>query len=123
MASAISAISAISAFPRAVRTVVDMWNLTRPIVFDVLIFRQQKITAMSSLPQVSGFSFSLFTPSSIRFGPRLGEAILKRAEQTEIRIQTPHFLTTTSRGVIPHLSRDHYGSSGIHWVNVPFESL
>ncbi|XP_006458792.1 hypothetical protein AGABI2DRAFT_115808 [Agaricus bisporus var. bisporus H97] len=78
---------------------------------------------MSSLPQVSGFSFSLFTPSSIRFGPRLGEAILKRAEQTEIRIQTPHFLTTTSRGVIPHLSRDHYGSSGIHWVNVPFESF
>jgi queuine tRNA-ribosyltransferase len=72
---------------------------------------------------MSGFSFSLLTPPSVRFGPRLGEFILKRIEQDEIQIQTPNFLTTTSRGVIPHLSRDHYGSSGISWVNVPFESL
>ncbi len=78
---------------------------------------------MSGLPFIPSLSFSLLTPSTTRFGPRLGNILLNRNEQSEVQIQTPNFLTSTSRGVIPHLSRDHYGSPGISWINVPFESL
>ncbi|KXN87057.1 hypothetical protein AN958_09403 [Leucoagaricus sp. SymC.cos] len=79
---------------------------------------------MSGLPTVPGMSFSLLTPPTTRFGPRLGTVLLKRPGSTaEISIQTPSFLASTSRGVIPHLSRDHYGSTGIRWVNLPFESF
>ncbi|KAJ3567193.1 hypothetical protein NP233_g6528 [Leucocoprinus birnbaumii] len=72
---------------------------------------------------MSNLSFSLLTPPTTRFGPRLGTFCFKRSEGSEIQIQTPGFLTSTSRGVIPHLSRDHYASSAIRWVNLPFESF
>ncbi|KAF9443725.1 hypothetical protein P691DRAFT_712883 [Macrolepiota fuliginosa MF-IS2] len=78
---------------------------------------------MSGHSPIPGLFFSLLTPSATRFGPRLGNVLLKRDEQTEIQIQTPSYLASTSRGVIPHLSRDHYASSGIRWVNIPFESF
>ncbi|KAF8162653.1 tRNA-guanine(15) transglycosylase-like protein, partial [Crassisporium funariophilum] len=41
-----------------------------------------------------------------------------------IHIQTPNLLTATSRGVVPHLSRDHHKlTNAIRWVNVPFETF
>ncbi|KAG9311794.1 hypothetical protein JVU11DRAFT_8041 [Chiua virens] len=41
-----------------------------------------------------------------------------------ITIDTPNIFVGTSRGVVPHLSRDHVnGSDAIQWINVPFESL
>jgi hypothetical protein len=79
--------------------------------------------AMSGLSPAPGLSFSLLTPATTRFCPRLGTVILKRPEHNDVQVQTPGFLTCTSRGVIPHLSRDHYGLSGICWVHVHFESL
>ncbi|KAG6379615.1 hypothetical protein JVT61DRAFT_10124 [Boletus reticuloceps] len=41
-----------------------------------------------------------------------------------ITMDTPNILVGTSRGVVPHLSRDHtHGSDAIQWLHVPFESL
>jgi queuine tRNA-ribosyltransferase len=63
-----------------------------------------------------------------QFGPRVGRLCLTRRSDSSsnhtIDIPTPNFLIGTSRGVVPHLSRDHVRSANaITWVNVPFESL
>ncbi|EIW77271.1 hypothetical protein CONPUDRAFT_168246 [Coniophora puteana RWD-64-598 SS2] len=88
-------------------------------------------------------------PSGALFGPRLGTLTLHRydgagrntnantdpadsdgsanaaeEEGTQIELPTPGFLVCTSRGVVPHLSRDHCNAaSAVHWVHVPFESF
>ncbi|KAF9473030.1 tRNA-guanine transglycosylase [Pholiota conissans] len=70
---------------------------------------------------MSTFSFSLQSPT--RFGPRLGSVVLKRPS-IDIEIATPGLLATTSRGAVPHLSRDHVRiSDAIRWVNVSFETF
>ncbi|KAG1773416.1 hypothetical protein EDD22DRAFT_201642 [Suillus occidentalis] len=63
-----------------------------------------------------------------QFGPRVGRLCLTRPSDSPpnyvINIQTPNFLIGTSRGVIPHFSRDHVHSvNGISWINVAFESF
>ncbi|KAG2751119.1 hypothetical protein P692DRAFT_201710001 [Suillus brevipes Sb2] len=63
-----------------------------------------------------------------QFGPRIGRLCLTRPSDTPsnhiINIRTPNFLIGTSRGVIPHFSRDHvHSANGISWINVPFESF
>lgn len=64
-----------------------------------------------------------------QFGPRVGRLCLTRPSDSSpsnhvIDIRTPNFLIGTSRGVIPHLSRDHvHSANGISWINVPFESF
>jgi hypothetical protein len=75
---------------------------------------------------LSTFSFYLSPPyGASRFGPRLGRATLKRTDGSPaIELDTPGLLATTSRGVIPHLSRDHHRlTKAIRWVHVPFETL
>jgi queuine tRNA-ribosyltransferase len=59
------------------------------------------------------------------FSPRLGTVALSRLpENTPIEVPTPGLITSTSRGVVPHLSGDHTAlSESIRWVHVPFESL
>ncbi|GLB40040.1 putative queuine tRNA-ribosyltransferase [Lyophyllum shimeji] len=58
------------------------------------------------------------------FGPRLGTLVLHRPNGTKLALSTPTLLTPTSRGVVPHLSRDHVKQSkAIGWVNVPFETF
>ena len=65
--------------------------------------------------------FSLTTKPASQHAARLGNVILNRSG---FPIPTPNLLTSTSRGVVPHLSRDHYDRTGaIRWVNVPFETL
>ncbi|KAJ3496394.1 hypothetical protein NLJ89_g10491 [Agrocybe chaxingu] len=85
---------------------------------------------MANLSPSPSFSFSLATPK--RYGPRLGNIIFRRPglssssepSQAQLEIKTPGILATTSRGVIPHLSRDHQRRTGaIRWVNVPFETF
>ena len=77
-------------------------------------------------------NFSLTSPNPTRYGPRIGNIILKRSRDLPddssqnhvLQIPTPNLLTTTSRGVVPHISRDHYKlTDAILWVNVPFETL
>ncbi|KAK2464954.1 hypothetical protein APHAL10511_003030 [Amanita phalloides] len=66
------------------------------------------------------------TPNASRHAPRLGKVILKRPTHSEkgCLFPTPNFLTSTSRGVVPHLSRDHHNrTEAIRWVNVPFETF
>lgn len=64
-----------------------------------------------------------------QFGPRVGRLSLTRwsdglRSNHVIDIPTPNFFIGTSRGAVPHLSRDHVRSAnGISWINVPFESL
>ncbi|KAH9167063.1 tRNA-guanine(15) transglycosylase-like protein [Lactarius sanguifluus] len=59
------------------------------------------------------------------FSPRLGSLSVHRAsEDTTISVSTPGLITSTSRGVVPHLSSDHTRvSDAIQWVHVPFESF
>ncbi|KAI6132332.1 hypothetical protein EV401DRAFT_1849807 [Pisolithus croceorrhizus] len=71
-----------------------------------------------------------------RFGPRLGRIALLEVpreeytidisidETSSVTFNTPNILVGTSRGVVPHLSRDHCNSAdAIRWINVPFESF
>ncbi|OAX40573.1 hypothetical protein K503DRAFT_714294 [Rhizopogon vinicolor AM-OR11-026] len=63
-----------------------------------------------------------------QFGPRIGRLCLTqrsdRPSNHTIDIPTPNFLIGTSRGVVPHLSRDHvHSANAISWINVPFESF
>ncbi|KAF8551408.1 hypothetical protein OG21DRAFT_1445223 [Imleria badia] len=71
------------------------------------------------------------SPCVPKFGPRVGRLALTRDDAmgttgTRITIQmdTPNVFVGTSRGVVPHFSRDHTnGSDAIRWLNVPFESF
>ncbi|KAG2363941.1 tRNA-guanine(15) transglycosylase-like protein [Suillus spraguei] len=63
-----------------------------------------------------------------QFGPRVGRLCLTRPSDSPsnhvIDIRTPNFLIGTSRGAVPHFSRDHvHSANGISWINVSFESF
>ncbi|KIL63704.1 hypothetical protein M378DRAFT_164128 [Amanita muscaria Koide BX008] len=67
--------------------------------------------------------FTLQSTSSAKFAPRIGKVLLQRLSPSDL-IPTPNLLTSTSRGVIPHLSRDHHNKTdAVRWVNIPFESF
>lgn len=71
----------------------------------------------------SGLHFAL-SSSTTRFGPRLGNLTLNRSGDAKVTLETPGLSASTSRGVIPHLSRDHYGATEVvKLVQVPWESL
>ncbi|KAI5118130.1 hypothetical protein M0805_008037 [Coniferiporia weirii] len=83
---------------------------------------------MSSADQLmrSDASFHRILYSQIRgaFSPRLGKFTLKKTSGNEIHIDTPGLITSTSRGTVPHLTRDHVENTGaIKWVHVPFETF
>jgi hypothetical protein len=63
--------------------------------------------------------FKFFVNPHEALGYRLGSVVLG-----EIEIVTPGLLVNASRGVVPHLSRDHTTyTESIRWVNIPFETL
>ncbi|KAH7882484.1 hypothetical protein F5I97DRAFT_1910746 [Phlebopus sp. FC_14] len=91
---------------------------------------------------MASFTTDLQCPSSFilkyspkRFGPRLGQFRLERAmpETTSVssntddivfEMDTPNIFVSTSRGVIPHLSRDHHlVTDAVKLINIPFESF
>lgn len=56
-------------------------------------------------------------------GPRLGRLSLLRSGSGSIDIPTPNLWAHTSRGVVPHMTRDNVArSSAITGVHIPFES-
>lgn len=59
------------------------------------------------------------------FGPRLARLGVQRPDGSPpLEVYTPALITATSRGVVPHLSRDHVRTTqAIRWVHVPFESF
>jgi hypothetical protein len=68
-----------------------------------------------------------------QFSPRLGQLVVTRpgsgidddsSKGICVEINTPGFLTNTSRGVVPHLSRDHVlETSAIRGVHITYDSL
>ena len=83
-------------------------------------------TATSTLKSIMGdLSFSLASQQTAHFAPRLGVVSIRREDGTAIpEIRTPGLITTTSRGVVPHLSRDHTSiTEAVRWIQLPFESL
>ena len=63
------------------------------------------------------------------FGPRIGRLILARpaggaaGPAPQIEIPTPNLWITTSRGVVPHLTRDNVArSAALTGVHLTFES-
>ncbi|KAL0071158.1 hypothetical protein AAF712_001718 [Marasmius tenuissimus] len=66
------------------------------------------------------FQVSSPRPSSAYFGPRLGRI----AFQNGTDLVTPNLITPTSRGIVPHLSRDNLiRTSSVSWLHVPYESF
>lgn len=60
-----------------------------------------KSTSVSQFPrEMMSFMLSYFDANSL--GPRLGRLL----SHGRVPLQTPHYIATTSRGVIPHLSHD-----------------
>ncbi|KAI0061174.1 tRNA-guanine transglycosylase [Artomyces pyxidatus] len=83
---------------------------------------------MSYTRHTSTFRFELLPSSpesTTGFGPRLGKTCLERyGEDGVLEIVTPGFITSTSRGVVPHLSRDNTDATdAIRWAHVPFETF
>ncbi|KAL5514900.1 hypothetical protein ACEPAG_2216 [Sanghuangporus baumii] len=57
-------------------------------------------------------------------GPRLGRLTVKKPDGSEIKIDTPGIITSTSRGVVPHLTGDYVQKSdAIRWVHIAFETF
>ncbi|KAK7039016.1 hypothetical protein VNI00_010408 [Paramarasmius palmivorus] len=66
------------------------------------------------------FELSPAASNPSKFGPRLGQLTYKNA----ISLPTPNLIAPTSRGVVPHLSRDNLlRTRSLSWVHVPFESF
>ncbi|KAI0822619.1 tRNA-guanine(15) transglycosylase-like protein [Trametes gibbosa] len=70
----------------------------------------------------------LFTPASAlsnKFGPRIGTLSIHRDDSVvPHETETPALLAASSRGIIPHLSRDHlHISHAIQHIQLPFESF
>ncbi|KAI0037026.1 tRNA-guanine(15) transglycosylase-like protein [Vararia minispora EC-137] len=82
---------------------------------------------MSHTKHTSSLRFRLHDRASETtkiFSPRLGAASLHRPGSADIEVQTPGILTSTVRGLVPHLARDTMrATQAIRWVNVPFESF
>ncbi|KAI0040598.1 hypothetical protein FA95DRAFT_852071 [Auriscalpium vulgare] len=74
---------------------------------------------------MSTLRLDIESSSGTLFGPRLGKVSLQRdAEGSTLEILTPGLITSTSRGVVPHLSRNNVNATAaICWVHVPFESF
>ncbi|KAI0646792.1 tRNA-guanine(15) transglycosylase-like protein [Trametes meyenii] len=72
-------------------------------------------------------SRSLFIPSAPppKFGPRIGTIVLDRGDGTSPhQTDTPALFTATSRGLVPHLSRDHtHLTQAIRHIQLSFESF
>ncbi|KAF5319104.1 hypothetical protein D9611_014110 [Ephemerocybe angulata] len=71
------------------------------------------------------FTINHTAPKATRFAPRLGKLTFQRQKGQRLDLQTPGMLAMTSRGVVPHLSRDYYAQCErtLRWTNVVFESF
>jgi hypothetical protein len=79
---------------------------------------------MAYTKHTASLQFQLKDDAYPRFSPRLSEVILKRPGSVELSILTPGLITSTVRGLVPHLARDNMrATNAIRWVNVPFETL
>ena len=78
-------------------------------------------TVMSTLT----FSLTREVKQAVPFAPRLGVLSIRREDGSVVPdILTPGLVTATSRGVVPHLSRDHLNlTKAVRWIQLPFESL
>ncbi|KAI0083805.1 tRNA-guanine(15) transglycosylase-like protein [Irpex rosettiformis] len=75
---------------------------------------------------MSTLNFTIQTAEPLsQFTPRLGRLSLHRHEGPPAQdILTPALITTTSRGIVPHLSRDNVvATSPIAWTQVHFETF
>ncbi|VDB87075.1 unnamed protein product [Peniophora sp. CBMAI 1063] len=71
------------------------------------------------------FTFKLSSGSSeSTFGPRVGVASIIRPGEAPLELPTPGLITSTVRGVVPHLARDTLrATDAIKWLDVPFETF
>ena len=107
--------------PTPSRSICAILNLSRRAL-------TSRTSALYILPRARSFmdDQTLFVPSSShKFGPRMGTVRIDRKHGTPlIQTDTPALFTATSRGIVPHLSRDHVHLTGaIRHIQVPFESL
>jgi hypothetical protein len=79
------------------------------------------------MSHLSILRFHIQSTPAATFSPRVGIVSLSRESENNdlsLEVHTPGLITSTSRGVVPHLSGDHTNASeAIRWVHVPFESL
>ncbi|KZW00162.1 tRNA-guanine transglycosylase [Exidia glandulosa HHB12029] len=76
---------------------------------------------------MSTISFTLKpdpSSSSTATAGRLGTLLVTRPDGAQLDLETPNFLASTSRGAVPHLSRDHVlASSSTRGLHVTYDSL
>jgi queuine tRNA-ribosyltransferase accessory subunit len=66
-------------------------------------------------------TFTLKQAASNRLGPRVGQ-LLRSRHARGVAIDTPHYVATTSRGVVPHVSHDVLQkSTAVNAVYIPLE--
>lgn len=75
---------------------------------------------------MSTLAFSLQdAESTSTFTPRLGRLSLRRDDGPPVQdILTPALITATSRGIVPHLSKDNVAiTAPVAWTQLHFETL
>ena len=89
-------------------------------------------SSSSPSPSASVEAPAAASASQELFGSRLGSfQVSKKNSKSngngngrKIELETPNLITSTSRGVVPHLTLDHVMTTdAIKWVHVPFETL
>jgi hypothetical protein len=124
-------------------------RLSSVLVSDPRQFATMSTSALSFAPSPSSSTPTDTSTQRTKFGPRTGRLVLERSTpsastssdspassgqaagetqaktKTRVELDTPALFTTTSRGVVPHISRDHYDRLGgaLKWTCVPFETL
>lgn len=71
----------------------------------------------SSLSQLPDEMFIIIKAAAAAGMPRLGRLVLPG----RTAIETPHYLASTSRGVVPHITQDNFARCGIDGVYVGLE--
>lgn len=82
-------------------------------------------STLGTIMEALSFTLSQGLQEMTPFRPRLGTVSVRREDGSlSPEIKTPGLITTTSRGVVPHLSRDHTSATkAVQWIQLPFESL
>lgn len=87
---------------------------------------------MASAPRLATYNipslaFKLLDPSRPSLCPRAGTISLEPVQNVasgNLTVETPGFMTMTSRGAVPHLTWDHLDkTSVVTMIHAPFESL
>ncbi|OBZ66505.1 Pre-mRNA-splicing factor CLF1 [Grifola frondosa] len=100
-------------------------NRSRVYALHLNAIRKPRIPSSTNRMASSNIFHPNVSSDTPKFGARLGKlSIHRQNENTTLDVDTPALITATSRGIVPHLSRDHVrATDAIRCINIPFESF